>query len=96
MAKTPVGKQNIPEKKRLFDFAFDKTNYIIMIAGLVVLLLGYLLMIGGKSQDPNVFDASQIFSNTRLTVAPILIMLGFVIEIVAIMYRSKNKDTENK
>ncbi|GHV36723.1 membrane protein [Bacteroidia bacterium] len=91
MAKTTVGKQTVPEKKRLFDFAFGKINYIIMIAGLFVLLIGYLLMIGGKSTDPNVFDASQIFSTTRLTISPILIMLGFVIEIVAIMYRDKSK-----
>jgi hypothetical protein len=89
MAKTTVEKQNTPEKKRLFDFAFGKINYIIMIIGLFVLLIGYLLMIGGRSTDPNVFDASQIFSTTRLTVSPILIMLGFAIEIVAIMYRDK-------
>jgi len=71
-------------------FTFQRENYILMIAGLVVLAIGYALMAGGGSDDPNVFS-EEIFSTRRLTVAPIVILIGFGIEIAAIMYRPKSK-----
>lgn len=55
-----------------------------MIAGAVVIGIGMMLMAGGKSADPNVFDPKQVYSTTRITVAPVLIVLGLVIEIYAI------------
>lgn len=64
---------------------FTKQNYIWMLAGLVVLGIGFFLMAGGKSKDPLVFDTSEVYSSTRITVAPLLIILGFIIEIYAIM-----------
>jgi hypothetical protein len=70
---------------------FTKENYMLMIAGLIVLALGFFLMAGGKSQDPKVFDPNEVYSSTRITVAPILIILGFVIEIVAIMKKPKSE-----
>lgn len=70
---------------------FAKENYILMIAGLVVLAIGFFLMAGGKSEDPKVFDPNEVYSTTRITVAPILIILGFVIEIVAIMKKPKSE-----
>lgn len=60
-----------------------------MIVGLVVLLLGFILMIGGGSGNPDTFNM-EIFNAQRLTVAPILILLGFAIEIVAIMKKAKD------
>lgn len=66
------------------DFAFGKINYILMIGGLLVMILGFILMIGGGSEDPNVFN-EEIFSTRRLTIAPILVLLGFAIEIFAIL-----------
>ncbi len=66
------------------DFAFGKINYLLMIAGLVVMSIGFILMIGGGSEDPKVFNEA-IFSTQRLTVAPILVLLGFAVEIVAIL-----------
>jgi len=68
---------------------FTKENYTLMIAGLVVLAIGFFLMAGGKSQDPKVFNPNEVYSSTRITVAPILIILGFIIEIVAIMKKPK-------
>ncbi len=62
---------------------FGKTNYLLMLAGAVIITLGMVLMAGGKSADPNVFDQA-IYSTTRITVAPILILLGLGIEIYAI------------
>ncbi|MDY0286104.1 MAG: DUF3098 domain-containing protein [Bacteroidia bacterium] len=70
-------------------FAFGKENYRIMFIGLGLIALGFLLMIGGGSDDPQVFNEA-IFSTRRLTVAPILILSGFVTEIVAIMWKPKN------
>lgn len=74
------------EKNPQFAFVFTKMNYIIMGVGLVLLALGYILLAGGGSDDPNVFNY-EMFNNRRLYVAPILIILGFVTEIVAIMYK---------
>lgn len=68
---------------------FGKENYIWMLAGLVVLALGFFLMAGGKSADPNVFDPKDVYSTTRITIAPMLIIAGFIIEIVAIMKKPK-------
>ena len=80
-------KQQKKEDSKLV-FAFNKTNYIILIAGLLVLIMGFLLMVGGGSSDPEVFS-DAIFGFRRLTLAPILILLGYMIEIFAIMYRPK-------
>lgn len=66
---------------------FDRTNYILMVAGLVLLALGFILMAGGKSTDPTQFNVKEVYGTWRITVAPILIVLGFGIEIAAIMKR---------
>lgn len=68
---------------------FGRENYILMLAGAAVLALGFFLMAGGKSADPKVFNDDDVYSTTRITVAPFLIILGFVIEIFAIMKKPK-------
>ncbi len=73
--------------------SFSRINYYIMIAGLLVLVLGYVLMGGGKQSGAE-FNEDEIYSFTRVTLAPILIVLGFIIEIVAIFYRPKSNDQE--
>jgi hypothetical protein len=70
------------------DFVFKKKNYMILIGGLVLILLGITLMIGGESEDPTQFS-EEIFNFQRLTLAPILIVSGFVMGVFAIMYKSK-------
>ena len=60
-----------------------------MIIGLVVMAIGFFLMAGGKSPDPNVFDDKSVYSPLRITVAPILIIAGLILEIFAIMRKSK-------
>lgn len=72
---------------------FSKENYKWMLIGLVILALGFFLMAGGKSKDPNVFNDAEIYSTTRITIAPILIIGGFIIEIFAIMKKPKSKST---
>lgn len=71
------------------DFAFGKLNYILMLGGIVLIALGFILMMGGGSEDPTVFD-NAIFNIQRLTVAPILILLGFAVEIVAILKKPRS------
>jgi hypothetical protein len=78
-------KNNSEEKQ---DFAFGKQNYIWMIIGVVVLILGYILLSGGGSEDPNKFNYA-LFNTRRLVIAPILIVGGLVIEVYAIMKKSK-------
>ena len=69
---------------------FDKGNYIWMIIGLVVLAIGMFLLSGGISNnDPKVFDKDAVYSTTRITVAPLLILAGLVIEIFAIFRKPK-------
>ena len=70
---------------------FDKENFKWMLIGLVVIIIGYLLMSGGKSDNPNVFEAKEVYSFRRITLAPFLIVGGFVIEIFAIMRKSKKE-----
>jgi hypothetical protein len=65
-----------------------KTNYILVLVGVLLIALGLILMIGGGSTDPDVFN-EKMFSFQRITLAPILILAGFVVEIVAIFWRSK-------
>ena len=80
----------IKEKKEVTgNNLFGKENYMWMLVGLAVLALGFFLMAGGKSADPNVFDPKVVYSDTRITVAPILIIAGFIIEIFAIMKKAK-------
>lgn len=71
---------------------FSRENYILMLAGLVLLAIGFFLMAGGKSQDPRVFNSGEVYSSTRITLAPALIVLGFIVEIIAIMKRPSKKD----
>lgn len=78
--KAPAGKVNP---------LFGKENFIWMLAGLIVMALGFFLMAGGKSPDPTKFNDNEIYSTTRITIAPLLIIAGFVIEIVAIMKKPK-------
>lgn len=67
---------------------FSRDNYIWVLIGLVFLLVGFLLMIGGGSDNPDVFN-EEIFNFRRLTLAPILVLIGFGIQIYAIMKKPK-------
>ena len=77
------------EKVLVINNLFGKENYIWMIAGLVVIALGFLLMAGGKSADPTKFNADDVYSARRITIAPLLIIIGFILEIVGIMKKPK-------
>lgn len=68
---------------------FSRENYIWMGIGLAIILLGFLLMSGGKSENATVFNEHEVYSFRRITLAPIMILLGLVVEIYAIMKRPK-------
>ena len=76
------------ETKAPVDFPFGKENYTLMLIGMAVIFIGFALMSGGGSDDPAVWDPS-IFSARRITVAPILVIAGFIIEVFAITKKSK-------
>lgn len=69
---------------------FERSNFLWMAAGAALMVLGYLLMSGGASEDPNVFDPSEVYSTTRITIAPLLILAGLALEIFAI-FRTPTK-----
>jgi hypothetical protein len=68
---------------------FGKQNLLWMSIGAVVIILGFLLMAGGKSEDPTVFNEAEVYSTTRITIAPLLIVAGLIIEVYAIMKKDK-------
>lgn len=65
---------------------FGKTSIMLMVAGMLMVVLGFILMSGGGSDDPGVFSP-EIFSTRRITLAPILVIAGFVLNLIGIMKR---------
>ncbi len=69
------------------DFAFGRINYILLITSVFVLIIGYMLMAGGKPTDPNVFN-EEVFSTRRITIAPLVVLAGYVIGVFAIIKKA--------
>ena len=67
-------------------FALKKENYKLLLIGFLIIIIGFILMAGGKSNDPNIFN-EEIFSFRRITLAPVVILFGLVFEFYAIMKR---------
>ncbi len=80
MAKKPNNAEN--------DMAFTATNYKLLLIGLGIVTLGFILMAGGGSGDPNVFDEGAIFHPRRITVAPIVTLVGYLFIVYAILKRT--------
>ena len=72
------------------EFALAKENYKLLLIGFAIIIIGFMLMMGGGSDDPAVFN-KDIFSFRRITLAPMVVLFGFVFEIYAIMKRPKEK-----
>ena len=87
-------------KDPIKEFGFSPENYRLLFVGLGINVLGFLLMIGGASEDPNQFDGDALFSHMRITVAPILIAVGYGIIIYSIMKKpsslASNKDSQSE
>ena len=83
-------------EKEKTTFLFNKSNYILLIIGVLLNVVGFLLMIGGGAEDLNASNAEELFSRTRITVAPILVLLGYAVIIYSIMKKPKiNKGTDS-
>ena len=76
-------------KEKNEGFAFGRQNYILLITGIIFIVVGFLLMIGGGSDDPNVFNGEELFSTRRITVAPITVLLGFITVLYSITKKPK-------
>lgn len=79
-------------ERKATGLVFNKQNYMWMAIGAVVMIIALLLMAGGKNPDPKVFDYKEVYSTRRITVAPILLMVGLIIEMYAIMRKPKATD----
>mgnify|MGYP001304767552 FL=1 len=77
-------------KKNNKEFVFKKSNYRIMIIGIIFIAVGFMLMAGGGSDDPNVFS-NEIYNFRRIRLAPTLVLIGFGIQVYAILYKNKTK-----
>lgn len=72
------------------EFLFEKTNYTILMIGIAVIALGFILMSGGGSDDPTVFN-EDVFSFRRIRLAPTMVLIGFGITIYSILKKSKKE-----
>ena len=75
--------------KKKIEFGFRPENYKLLLIGLAINILGFILMIGGGAEDPNTFNADELFSTVRITVSPMLIVAGYIVILFAIMKRTK-------
>lgn len=73
------------------EFLFDAINYKILLIGIAVIALGFLLMSGGGSEDPNVFNEDELFSFRRIRLAPTVVFIGFGVVIYSIFKKEKSK-----
>jgi hypothetical protein len=76
------------KKKTETDFLFDRSKYTLLIAGLATTALGFILMVGGGTDNPNEFSY-DLFSFRRITLAPFLVLLGYGIQIYSILKKKK-------
>ena len=76
------------------ELLFDKTNYILMAVSGILIILGFILMSGGN-QNPKVFNADEIYSFRRITLAPIVVVSGFLVMVLAILKKPSGGTTES-
>ena len=88
MAKETTKKAMAENNDNQDVMPFGKQNYIIVLIGIALLVLGFILMLGGGSNDPDVFN-KKMFDFRHITLSTILILAGFVVEIVAIFWKGK-------
>lgn len=85
-----MAKEDKEKNKTTGEFLFGKRNYILMIAGIIIILLGFVLMAGGGSNDPAVFNEA-IYNFRRIRLAPTVVLLGLAVEVYAIMANPNKK-----
>ena len=86
-----MSKKKTDSKKQ---FAFSRENYKLLIIGVVIIVIGFILMIGGKAESPDQFNP-EVFSFRRITLAPLVVLAGFAFEIYAIMKKPKEDNNQS-
>lgn len=84
------GDDSLKEYSKNAPFSFNGKNYKLLLLGLAINILGFILMMGGAAEDPNEFHHDELFSTTRITIAPMLIVLGYVVIMYSIMKKPKS------
>lgn len=91
--KNPSKKVATPDVSTRTTFLFDKMNYYIMGAGVLMLIIGYLLMAGG-AQPPHQFNEDEIYSFRRITLAPIIVIAGYIVIAVGILKKPEDSGSQ--
>ncbi|MDC7995249.1 DUF3098 domain-containing protein [Altibacter sp. HG106] len=86
-----MGEKKRREEAKKQEFLFERKNYLFMLIGIAFIVLGFVLMAGGGSDDPNVFNP-EIYSWRRIRLAPALILVGFGVEVYAILLNPNKND----
>lgn len=84
------GGNSLKEYSKNAPFSFNGKNYKLLLIGLAINILGFILMMGGAAEDPNEFSSEELFSTTRITIAPMLIVLGYIVIMYSIMKKPKS------
>ena len=92
LTKATATKVETPKLKADNSPIFSKGNYLLMGVGAAIIIIGMMIMAGGKSSDPKVFDYNEVYSKTRITLAPILIIIGILVEVYAIFKKSPSAE----
>jgi hypothetical protein len=87
--------KGVAAPKSKMQFAFGTKNYIMLLAGGGLMIIGYMLLAGGGSNDPNVFNP-ELFSTQRMVVAPLILLLGFIVVGVSILYHPEDKESSTE
>ena len=85
-----MGEKKRKQQAKTNQFVFERKNYRFMMIGLFIIALGFILMTGGGSEDPNVFNP-EIYSWRRIRLAPALILIGFGLQVYAILLNPKKQ-----
>lgn len=77
-------------------FVFNRSNYILLMIGIGLNILGFILMIGGAAETKDAFNEAELFSSVRITLSPILIILGYIVIIYSIMKKPKKEEKQHQ
>tara|TARA_B100000508_G_scaffold141097_1_gene147115 strand:+ start:226414 stop:226674 length:261 start_codon:yes stop_codon:yes gene_type:complete len=83
------------EDNKKQKFIFNRSNYMYLIVGVVLNVIGFLMMIGGGAESPNDFNGEELFSSMRITISPIVILLGYAVIIYSIMKKPSPSEQES-
>lgn len=90
-----MSKQSNKQQKEENEFPFERMNYRLLLIALGIIIFGFLLMVGGGTDNPNEFNEKELFSPRRITIAPLIVLAGYAFVIYAIMKKPAKTDENN-